>query len=229
MSLFRRLLGTAHRSRPRGAQGDTQYDAQALPHALPLGLRVNGAVQFDRTMYRVAPGAMTVELPVGHQLIPCYGHIDLGDGYALHRFYLHDDAFVQVSTCGSQVEGIKAFSFHETVNPPTKDAFQDFVMHHEHLGASRIEYAGHAWERATQSTAGDTRIPAIAYDEVLYRHAPPRRDDDLTHYAMLYRRAVPELDRDEFLLVTGEDSGPQDFAITYAIGVDLTQADLDIT
>ena len=61
------------------------------------------------------------------------------------------------------------------------------------------------------------------------RHDPPRRDDDLTHYAMLYRRALPGLDRDEFLLVTGEDYGPSEFCVTYAIGLDLTTADLDIT
>ena len=46
---------------------------------------------------------------------------------------------------------------------------------------------------------------------------------------MLYRREVPELDREEFLLVTAEDYGPSEFVITYAIGIDLTTADLDIT
>lgn len=201
----------------------------ALAHALPLGLRVGGQLQFDTTVYRVAPGVLTAELPGGHQGIPCYGHIDLGDGYALHRFYLDDDAYLQVSTCGDDVEAIKGFVFHETVNPPTKDKFQQFVMQHPHLGAPEIDYAGRRWQRSTQSTEQDARIPAIAYDEVLYRHSPPRKDDDLTHYAMLYRRHVDELDREEFLLVTGEDSGPEEFCVTYAIGLDLTAADLDIT
>lgn len=203
--------------------------ASAIAHALPLGLRIGGQVQLDTVLYRVAPGAMTAELPQGHQGIPCYGHVDLGDGYALHRFYLDDDAFVQVSTCGDAVEAIKAFVYCETVNPPNKAAFQEFVLRHPHLGAERIEYAGRSWERSTQSTQAELRIPAIAYDEVLYRHQPPRRDGDLTHYAMLYRREVPELQRDEFLLVTGEDSGPNEFCITYAVGIDLTEADLDIT
>jgi len=58
---------------------------------------------------------------------------------------------------------------------------------------------------------------------------PLRRDDDLTHYACVYRRDVPEVAGEEFLLVTGEDSGPHDFCITYAIGLDLTEADLNIT
>ena len=201
----------------------------ALVHALPLGLRIGGRIQFDRTMYSVAPGAMTEELPAGYQGVPCYGHVDLGDGYALHRFYLDDDAFLQVSTVGDDVEAIKGFVFHETVNPPTKEAFRAFVMEGDHLGAAAIDYAGHRWLRVTNSTAGNARIPAMAYDEVLYRHQPARRDDDLTHYAMLYSRDVPELAREEFLLVSAEDSGPHEFSITYSVGVDLTTADIDIT
>lgn len=46
---------------------------------------------------------------------------------------------------------------------------------------------------------------------------------------MLYSRDVPELQREEFLLVTGEDSGPNEFCVTYAVGIDVTVADLDIT
>ena len=222
MGLFDRLFRTRSR-------GTGEPSTGGIPHALPLGLRIGGQVQFDRMMFKVAPGATTAELPDGYQGIPCYGHIDLGDGYALHRFYVDDDAYVQVSTCGDQVEGLKAFVFHETVNPPTKQAFERFVMEHAHLGAPRIEYAGRHWTRSTNATDESSRIPPLAYDEVLYRHSPPRRDDDLTHYAMLYRRDVPELERDEFLLVTAEDSGPNEFCITYAIGFDLTPADLDIT
>jgi len=225
MSLFGKLFG----SRPTSPSTPASFNRGAIPHELPLGLRIGGRVTFDRTMYRVAPEAMTVELPDGYQGVPCYGHIDLGDGYALHRFYVDDDAYLQVSTCAGEVEAVKAFVFHDTVHPPTKQAFQDFVMRHDHLGASTIEYAGRRWVRSTNSTDESARIPAICYDEVLYRHTPPRRDDDLTHYAMLYRRDVPELEREEFLLVTGEDSGPSEFCITYAIGVDLSQADFDVT
>jgi hypothetical protein len=224
MRMLDRLLGRAPAEAAPALPGPG-----ALSHELPLGLRIGARVQFDRTLYGVAPGAMTEELPAGYQGVPCYGHVDLGDGYALHRFYLDDDAFLQVSTVGGDVDGIQGFVFHETVNPPTKAVFQQFVMQHEHLGAPGIEYAGQCWVRATPSTAEEERIPAMVYDEVLYRHQPPRRDDDLTHYAMLYSREVPGLDRQELLLVSAEDSGPNEFSITYSIGMDLTIADIDIT
>jgi len=223
------FLGKLFGSRKTPPAEPASFATGGIPHALPLGLRIGGYVSFDRTMYQVAPNAMTTELPDGYQGIPCYGHIDLGDGYALHRFYVDDDAYLQVSTCAGEVDAIKAFVFHDTVNPPTKQAFQDFVMKHPHLGAPEIEYAGRRWTRSTNSTDESSRIPAICYDEVLYRHTPARRDGDLTHYAMLYRRDVRDLMREEFLLITGEDSGPNEFCITYAIGVDLSQADFDVT
>ncbi|MEI2457446.1 MULTISPECIES: DUF2491 family protein [Lysobacter] len=203
----------------------------ALPfaHELPLGLRINGRVAFDTMMYRAHPQAWSAQLPEGHQGIPCYGHIDLGGGHALHRFYLDDDAYLQVSTASGQIEGIKAFMFQETVNPPNQAAFQRFIHEHPHLGADRIEYAGRTWYREFGDGEAAAKVPAVVYDEVLYRHDPPRRDDDLTHYAMLYRREVAEPEREEFLLVTAEDYGPSEFVVTYAIGLDLTTADLDIT
>ena len=204
--------------------------AKAFAHALPLGFRINGRVALDTLVFRAHPEALTAQLPEGHQGIPCYGHIDLGSGYALHRFYLDDDAFVQVSTCGDLVEGIKAFVFVDTVNPANQAEFQRYITGHEHLGAASIEYAGRRWHREFGDDVDESvRAPAVVYDEVLYRHDPPRKDDDLTHYAMLYRRPVPELDRDEFLLVTGEDYGPNEFCVTYAVGLALTTADLDIT
>ncbi|MCC4605914.1 YjfK family protein [Xanthomonas campestris] len=223
MSFFSKLFG---QPQPPPLPGS---GTGAIGHALPLGLRVGGQVAIDTTLYRMAPDAMTAELPGGNQGIPCYGHVNLGDGYALHRFYLDDDAFLQVTTVGGDLEAMKAFVYCETVNPPSKQAFQDFVMQHPHLGAAQIDYAGKRWQRATQSTDDSARIPPIAYDEVLYRYQPPRRDGDLTHYAMLYSRDVPELQREEFLLVTGEDSGPNEFCVTYAVGIDVTVADLDIT
>lgn len=224
MGLLDRLLG---RAPPADAAAPAAPGA--LPHALPLGLRIGARLQFDRTLYGVAPGVMTDELPAGYQGVPCYGHVDLGDGYALHRFYLDDDAFLQVSTVGGDVDGLQGFVFHETVNPPTKAAFQAFVMEHDHLGASEIDYGGHRWSRVTSASAGSERVPAMAYEEVLYRHQPPRRDGDLTHYAMLYSREVPELSRQELLLVSAEDSGPNEFSITYSVGMDLSSADIDIT
>jgi hypothetical protein len=212
-----------------GGEKPSETAQMPFAHELPLGLRINGRVAFDTMMFRAHPQAWTMRLPEGHQGIPCYGYIDLRGGHALHRFYLDDDAYLQVSTASGQVEGIKAFVFQQTVNPANQAEFKRFIHEHPHLGADSIEYAGRTWYREFGDQSAAAKVPPVVYDEVLYRHDPPRRDDDLTHYAMLYRREVPELDREEFLLVTAEDYGPSEFVITYAIGLDLNTADLDIT
>lgn len=216
-----------------GLFGGKKAPASSAPapfaHELPLGLRINGRVAFDTMMFRAHPQAWSVQLPEGHQGIPCYGHIDLGGGHDLHRFYLDEDGYLQVSTASGQIDGIKAFMFLETVNPASQAEFKRFIGEHRHLGAAQIEYAGRTWYREFGNEGAADKVPPVVYDEVLYRHDPPRKDDDLTHYAMLYRRDVVELDREEFLLVTAEDYGPNEFCVTYAIGLDLTTADLDIT
>ena len=116
MSFFSKLFGQSQPP-PLPTTG-----TGAIGHALPLGLRVGGQLEIDTTLYRMAPEAMTAELPGGHQGIPCYGHVNLGDGYALHRFYLDDDAFLQVTTVGGDLEAMKAFVYCETVNPPSRQA-----------------------------------------------------------------------------------------------------------
>jgi hypothetical protein len=221
MSFFNKLFGKAPVLPAMPARG-------AMRFALPLGLRIGARITFDRTMYQVAPAAMLGELPDGYQGIPCIGQIDLGDGTVQHRCYVDDDAYLMVQTVGGDVDGLMGFSFAETVNPPDKHAFQAFITSHAHLGAPEIDYAGKRWQRQINSTASG-RIPAMVFDETLYRYDPARKDGDLTHYAMMYQRHVPELDRDEFLLVTAEDSGPTEFCITYAVGVDLTVEDFQIT
>lgn len=200
----------------------------AIQHPVPLGLRIGARITFDRTLYQVAPGVMLGELPDGFQGVPCIGQIDLGDGTIQHRCYVDDDAYLMIQTVGGDVDGLMGFAYVETVNPPTKQAFQEFILTHDHLGAPEIQYAGKRWQRQINSTEAG-RIPPMAFDEILYRFEPARRDGDLTHYAMMYARQVPELARDEFLLVTAEDSGPAEFCITYACGLDLTEADFQVT
>ncbi|WP_314403990.1 DUF2491 family protein [Stenotrophomonas rhizophila] len=219
MSLFNKLFGSP---------ASPPSPASAFRFPLPLGVRIGAHITFDRTMYQVAPGAMLGELPEGYQGIPCIGQIDLGDGTVQHRCYVDDDAYLMVQTVGGDVDGLMGFCFAETVNPPNKHAFQAFILEHAHLGAAEIDYAGKRWQRQINTTAAG-RIPPMVFDETLYRYTPARQDGDLTHYAMMYQRHVPELGRDEFLLVTAEDSGPTEFCITYAVGVDLGTEDFQIT
>ena len=72
-------------------------------------------------------------------------------------------------------------------------ATRDFIRSELRDLLEEMEVKGLEVRRREEDEGGDDvaeRVPPVVYDEVLYRHDPPRRDDDLTHYAMLYRREV---------------------------------------
>lgn len=196
----------------------------------PLGLRLKGAVAVDSLPFRVAGERLVFEAPEGNQLIEAWGEVELGGGSRLHRYYLTDDAFVQVSTTAGQIDDVKLFVFHETLNPPNQAAFNEWVKRGSRIGEASIDAAGQRYDRVWgEGIAGADWAPPVVFDEKVYNKDFREPDYDLTHYAMLYQRHVPELDRYEYLLVSAEDYGPNEYCITFSIGVDVSQADLTIT
>ena len=196
---------------------------------LPLGLRLGGAIAIDPMPFRVAGEAFLFAPPEGHVIIEAYGAVDLGGGAFLHRFYLTEDAFLQVNTTAGAVDEMKYFVFHETRNPPTPAAFRAWVEPGSLLGAPTLDVDGRHYRRVWGETPDARWAPPVVLDEKVYRGRPARLDYDLTHYCMLYRRDVPGTDRGETLLVSAEDYGPEEFCVTWSVGVDVSTADLEIT
>lgn len=195
----------------------------------PLGLRLKGAVGVDGLPFRVAGDRLLFEVPEGNQLIEAWGDVELGGGSRLHRYYLTDDAFVQVSTTAGQVDDVKLFVFQDTVNPSNQAAFNDWVKRGSQIGAPHLDLEGRRYDRVWGDAGAQDWAPPVVFDEKVYKDSFRSPDYDLTHYAMLYQRLVPELDRYEYVLVSAEDYGPNEYCITFSVGVDVNQADLTIT
>lgn len=196
---------------------------------LPLGLRLGGAIALDTTAFAFARDAFLFAPPQGHFIVEAYGAVDLGAGAMLHRFYLTEDSFLQVNTTAGAVDEMKYFVFHETKNPATIAAFRAWVAPGAMLGGPSMEVGGRRYRRVWGESADTRWVPPVVLDEKVYRGRPATLDYDLTHYCMLYQRDVDGSGRTESLLVSAEDYGPDEFCITYSIGVDVTTADLDIT
>lgn len=209
--------------------GGDKPEEPAIAPAGPYGLRLRGAVSVDSLPFQMAGDKLVFEPPEGNQAIEAWGEVELGGGARIHRYYLTDDAFVQVNTTAGQVDGMKMFIFHETRNPPNQAAFNDAVRRGSLIGAQHIDIAGQRYTRVWGDTPESAWAPPVVFDEKVYSKDPKEPDYDLTHYAMLYQREVPGLDRYEYLLVSAEDYGPDEYCITFSIGVDVTQADLTIT
>lgn len=195
----------------------------------PLGLRLKGAVSVDALPFRVAGDRLVFEAPEGNQLIEAWGDVELGGGSRLHRYYLTDDAFVQVSTTAGQLDDVKLFVFHETRNPSNQAAFNDWVKRGSQIGAPQLDLGGQRYDRVWGDAGADDWAPPVVFDEKVFKENFRSPDYDLTHYAMLYQRLVPGLDRYEYVLVSAEDYGPNEYCITFSVGVDVSQADLTIT
>jgi len=207
--------------RKKTATNDAQPD-------LPMGFRLGGAVRIDNVMFRANANAFAFDIPADDQLVEALGQVDLGGGSHLRRLYLTDDAWIQLSMTGDDVDDMKLFVFAETRNPPTRMAFQRLAETGSEVGQSSIDYRGHRYQRVwSQETTG--WVPPIVYDENVKHMPGGEKDFDLTHYSMLYQREIPSLPgRYEYLFLTLEDYSAEEFLYVVSLGFDITSADLVI-
>jgi hypothetical protein len=196
--------------------------------AFPLGARLKGAVLIDPMPFRLAGEAFGFACPEGPQIIEAIGVVELGDGARLHRLYLSDDAFLQVATQDGQPGDVALFAYLDAIHPANQAAFRAWVEPGSLLGAATYTVANREYRRVWGEGPDVRWTPPVALDEDVYKIAADTKDYDLTLYSMLYERETGA-DRNELLLVAAEDSGPNEYCISLALGVPLTQAEFEIT
>lgn len=197
--------------------------------ALPLGLRPKAGVEIDRLPFRLAADRLLFQPPEGAQFVERIGRIRLGEGATeIHRFYLTDDAFLQVITSAGVVEAIGYFVFLETITPDNTASFRAWTQPGSRIGAPEFEQEGHRYARQWGEDPARW-APPVAMDETVFGSDLSKPEFDLTHYAMLYARDVDTPAGREHLLISAEDYGPDEFCVVVSVGVPLTVADLRIT
>lgn len=203
-------------------------------NAFPLGARLKGAVAIDALPFKLAGEAFGFECPASPQIIEAIGAIDLGEGSQLHRLYLTDDAFLQIATSGvpgseRSVGDVALFVYVDSIHPANQAAFRQWVQQGSLLGAATYTVANREYHRVWGEGPDQRWAPPIVFDESVHKTSAGLKDYDLTLYSMLYERAPDGADRNELLLVAAEDSGPNQYAISLALGVPLTTAEFEIT
>ena len=113
--------------------------------------------------------------------------------------------------------------YAESINPASKDAFERWCT------AGRLpDYTlGEASYRRVWGD-GEGMAQPVPLEGRVYKKNLDTSEYDLTLYSMLYSRELPGMDRNELLLVAGEDSGPEDFVISQAVGIALSTAEFEI-
>lgn len=195
---------------------------------LPMGFRLGAAVAIDSLPFRLHSEGYGFAPPAGDQFVEAVGKVDLGGGSHLHRFYLTDDAWVQVGTTGDTVDDAKLFAFAETKTPLSRNEFTAWVEEGSQLGNRELSFGGYTYHRVFGDGAA-TWAPPIVYDEAV-THTKSDDDFELTHYSMLFQRELAfAAGKFEYLWVSAEDYSPTEFLVVFSVGVDITTADLTIT
>jgi len=191
---------------------------------LPYGARLRAAVKFDDLLYKLNGQALGFEWPESPQIIEAIGDIDLGEGSRLYRLYLTDDSYLQIATANGQPGDVNLFVYAESINPSTKAEFERWVT-----AGAPTEYRLGNYTYSRVWGDGEAITQRVPLEERVYKKDLHTHEYDLTIYSMLYSREVPNFDRNEMLFVAGEDSGPNDFVISQAVGIPLSTADFEIT
>lgn len=188
-------------------------------------LRLGGTVRLDSIAFSFLENDLLFRAPAGDQPVDAYGLVDLGASAELHRYYLTDDAWVQVNVTDDQIDEIKYWIFYETKHPATRDAFDRWFAVGGQIGGKSLSLEGKTYTRVWGEEA--SWAPPIPLIESVYADSMDAVNYQTHHHAMLYERPVAGSDRMEYLLVSAELTDGE-YCVVFNVGVDVTLADLMI-
>lgn len=199
------------------------------------GLRLDGRVNIKLIGLRAHPDALFRWDDSAYHHVAAVGHVDLGQGAHLVRFYLDNDTWLQANIEHGQVLEYKLFDFYRVAH--LSDAEFDSMINGEEkksdsLGAQTIALASTSEEARTCSyqrvwgNSDSLWSPPVVFEEqvmttesVITRH--------VTHHVMLYERTIADAERMEYLLLSAENDGEGGYMLVQNVGVDIASVDID--
>ena len=200
-------------------------------HPAPLNLRLGGAAELDLLPFQMIIDQLHFKLPQGTQTIEAFGHIDLGGGAAICRFYTADDGFIQVTSTGGydtqNIDDIKLFMFEQTHNIASQRGVDLWVSDSGTIGRPEFILENTVYNRVWDAEVSG-KIEAVKLTETVYSREAGSEPYDVDHLAMLYQRQIPDNERYEYLLVSLEFTDEDEATAVVSLGVDLTISSMSI-
>lgn len=196
----------------------------------PLGLRRGGFLSVDTTPFRMLREKMNFALTDCSQPIATRGYVDLNGNY-LHRFYLDDDAtWLQVKTDGGvadkDVSECILWQYWDTKTPANRDELKFIAGPDSPIGMPTYTVGDYQYERAWGIATGNTEL--IPFTEQVFDKNDTTPSFSCKHLSMLYRRQIATSDRQEYVIISVEES-PDSLQVVTSIGIDVLRSDLSIT
>ena len=199
------------------------------------GLRLDGRVNIKLIGLRAHPDALFRWNDDAYHHIAAVGHVDIGQGAYLVRFYLDNDTWLQANIENGQVLEYKLFDFYRVAH--LSDVEFDHLINGEDkqpdsIGAQTIALTS-TTEEARSCTYqrvwgnGDSlwSPPVVFEEQVMTTESVSARH--VTHHAMLYERTIEGAERMEYLLLSAESDGEGSFMVVHNVGVDVASVDID--
>lgn len=205
------------------------------------GLRLDGRVNIKLIGLRAHSDALFRWDDDAYHHIAAVGHVDLGQGAHLVRFYLDNDTWLQANVENGQVLEYKLFDFYRVAH--LSDAEFDSLINGDSsingdekqpdsIGAQTLSLTSTTDEARTctyQRVWGNSDSPwsppVVFEEQVMTTESVAARS--VTHHAMLYERTIQGAERMEYLLVSAENDGEGGFMVVHNVGVDVASVDID--
>ncbi|MBE0404299.1 MULTISPECIES: DUF2491 family protein [Halomonas] len=232
------LFGTSNEAANPAAENASTFTA-GLPTGMSqedfAGLRLDGRVNIQLAELSAYSDALFGWDSAPYHHVAAVGHIDLGQGAHLVRFYLDNDTWLQANVENQRVIEYKLFDFYRVthlsdiefdalINASDKKAGQ--------LGAQTIaveatDASGRTcqFQRVWGDEASLWSPPVVLEEQVMTTESVMTRS--VTHHAMLYERPIEDSERMEYVLLNAEDDGEGGFMLVQNLGVDVTSVDID--
>ncbi|MBZ5488501.1 DUF2491 family protein [Halomonas aquamarina] len=199
------------------------------------GLRLDGRVRVKLAELSAFPDILFGWSSEPYHHIAAVGHVDLGQGAHLVRFYLDNDTWLQANVENQQVIEYKLFDFYRVTH--LSDGEFDALINADdkkagQLGAQTISV------EATDATGRECQYRRVWGDEASLWSPPVLLEEQVmttesvmtrsvTHHAMLYERQIDGAERMEYVLLNAENDGEGGFMLVQNLGVDVTSIDID--
>lgn len=199
------------------------------------GLRLDGRVNIKLIGLRAHADSLFQWDDDAYHHIAAVGHVDLGQGAHLVRFYLDNDTWLQANIENGQVLEYKLFDFYRVVH--LSDTEFDSLINGDDkqpdsLGAQTValtsttdEARACTYQRVWGNGDSLWSPPVIFDEQVITTESLSARQ--VTHHAMLYERTIEGTERMEYLLLSAEDDGEGGFMVVHNVGVDVASVDID--
>ena len=185
-----------------------------------MNLTIGRTVELDPLAYRFWPDDCLIKLETPSWLVVAQGHVDLGSGSHLHRFYPSDDnAMLQMQGGAggevTEISEVMIWTYHGEVYPSSDQEWESFGKSIRQRTYT-LPDGGQQYERAWFDT-DEEEVAPITYWETVYDNREGTQQRRIFQTGMLFARTLSD-GEDEMLLVNMEEPDDGDRAVCFMLG-----------